>query len=43
MAAIPALQSPAITTLSLKDFWACMRLKVWDPEIEQMVAPPLSD
>jgi omega-6 fatty acid desaturase (delta-12 desaturase) len=43
MAAIPALQSPAITTLSWKGIWGCMRLKVWDPEAERMVAPPLSD
>ncbi len=43
MAAIPALQNPAITTLSLRDIWRCMGLKVWDPEAERMVAPPLAD
>jgi omega-6 fatty acid desaturase (delta-12 desaturase) len=43
MAAIPALQTPPVTTLSWQDFWACMRLKVWDPEVEQMVGAPSSD
>ncbi len=43
MAAIPALQHPATTTLSLKDIWACMRLKVWDPDLGQMVGAPLSE
>jgi omega-6 fatty acid desaturase (delta-12 desaturase) len=43
MAAIPALQNPTVTTLSWRDIWACMRLKVWDPEVERMVAPSLTD
>jgi omega-6 fatty acid desaturase (delta-12 desaturase) len=40
MAAIPALQDPATTKLSLKGIWECMRLKVWDPDLGQMVDAP---
>lgn len=43
MAAIPALQNPSITTLSWKDIWKCMGLKIWDPEAEEMVAPPIAE
>lgn len=37
MQAMPELQQPKITTLSLKDIAACLRLKIWDPELQQMV------
>ncbi len=36
MAGIPEMQTPLATSLSLKDISACLRLKVWDPELGQM-------
>ncbi len=40
MEKIPELQHPKTTSMKLKDIWACLRLKVWDPEKKQML--PLS-
>ena len=40
MKQLPELQNPTITTLSVKDIRACFRLKIWDPEIQQMVGLP---
>lgn len=40
MAAIPELQDPPTTTLSLRDVVACFRLKLWDPERGRMVGYP---
>lgn len=37
MAAIPELQRPIVTTLRPRDIYACLRLKLWDPERQQMV------
>ncbi len=37
MAAIPELQNPTKTSLKLSDIRACLRLKAWDPETEQMI------
>ena len=34
---IPELQHPKITSLSLKDIMACLKLKVWDKEQGKMV------
>lgn len=39
-AQIPELQAAKVTTLWPKDIAACFRLKVWDPEREQMVGYP---
>jgi len=36
MAAIPELQNPVITSLGIKDVIACFKLKIWDPELNQM-------
>jgi omega-6 fatty acid desaturase (delta-12 desaturase) len=36
MAGIPEMQHPIETSLSPKDIIACLRLKVWDPELKQM-------
>lgn len=36
MAGIPELQNPKVTSLKFKDMAACLRLKVWDPELDQM-------
>ena len=38
MDAIPELQSPATTTLSLHDIRACFRCCLWDTELERMVS-----
>ena len=38
MAAIPELQSPPRTSFALRDVWACLRLKTWDPEHRRMDA-----
>ena len=38
MAAIPELQSPRITTLQPLEIIRCLRLKVWDPDIQRMVS-----
>ena len=40
MASIPELQNPKTTTLSIKDMFACFRLKVWDADKGKMI--PLS-
>lgn len=37
MAAIPELQKAKITTLNPSDIIKCLRLKIWDPEKQQMV------
>ena len=37
MAALPELQSPGTTSLSLRDIRACFRLKLWDPQQERLV------
>lgn len=36
MAGIPELQNPLITTFSPKDVIACLKLKVWNPEKNEM-------
>ncbi|MFY9344482.1 MAG: fatty acid desaturase [Planctomycetota bacterium] len=38
MAAIHELQQPGITTLSPRQVWRCLRLRVWDPELGRMTA-----
>lgn len=40
MQQLPELQDPTITTLSFKDIRDCLRLKIWDPELQQMVRLP---
>jgi acyl-lipid omega-6 desaturase (Delta-12 desaturase) len=40
MAAIPELRTPHKTTLKPKDILACLRLKVWDSERQEMVPYP---
>lgn len=37
MQGIPELQDATITTLSFKDIRHCLRLKIWDPELQQLV------
>lgn len=37
MAAIPELQTSKTTTFRMKDIIACLRLKVWDPELNKMI------
>jgi omega-6 fatty acid desaturase (delta-12 desaturase) len=37
MESIPELQQAKITTLKFRDIRACLRLKVWDPETQQMI------
>ncbi len=37
MAHFPELQQAKRTSLKIKDIRACLRLKVWDPELNQMV------
>jgi len=39
-AAIPELQTAKVTSLNPKDIAACLRLKVWDYELQKMVALP---
>lgn len=34
---IPELQQAKVTTLKFRDIRACLRLKVWDPETQQMI------
>lgn len=36
MKAIPALQHPKTTSLSIRDIWNCLRLKVWNEELKSM-------
>lgn len=38
MKATPELQSPATTTLSLRDIRACFRCCLWDPGLQRMVS-----
>jgi omega-6 fatty acid desaturase (delta-12 desaturase) len=38
--AMPELQNPKTTSLSLPDILRCLRLKVWDVEAQQMVGLP---
>jgi acyl-lipid omega-6 desaturase (Delta-12 desaturase) len=40
MAAIPELQIEPQTSLSPRDIWACLRLKLWDPQSGRMVEFP---
>ena len=40
MKAVPELQNPKITTLNPSDIIKCLRLKIWDPDQQQMI--PLS-
>lgn len=40
MAAIPELQDPPTTTLSLSDVVKCFELKLWDPDAGKMVGYP---
>jgi len=40
MKAIPELQNPKITTLDPSEIIRCLRLKIWDPDVQKMV--PLS-
>jgi omega-6 fatty acid desaturase (delta-12 desaturase) len=37
MAALPALQKPGTTSLSLADIHSCLALKLWDPRAARMV------
>jgi omega-6 fatty acid desaturase (delta-12 desaturase) len=37
MQQLPALQKATVTTLYPKDIIACLRLKVWDPELNAMI------
>ncbi len=43
MAAIPELQNPPLTSLMPRDVMANFRLKLWDPERQEMVGYPSSD
>jgi acyl-lipid omega-6 desaturase (Delta-12 desaturase) len=36
MREMPELQNPKLTSLNPRDVYACLRLKVWDPELGQM-------
>lgn len=38
MAAIPALQSPIVTSLHPRDIWHCLQLKLWDAERQRLVS-----
>ena len=38
MAAIPELQDPGRTSWRPSDVWACLRLKLWDPEVQRLVS-----
>ncbi|HSH66243.1 MAG TPA: fatty acid desaturase [Bacteroidia bacterium] len=37
MASIPELQTPMITTLNPSDIINCLKLKVWDPDLNKMI------
>ena len=37
MAAIPEAQEPMVTSLGLRDIFACLRLNLWDPERQCLV------
>ncbi len=38
MKMMPELQHATVTTLKVKDIVACLKLKIWDPELQKMVA-----
>ncbi|MEQ1567286.1 MAG: fatty acid desaturase [Myxococcota bacterium] len=38
MAAMPELQSPGRTSWRPRDVWACLRLKLWDPDRNRLVS-----
>jgi omega-6 fatty acid desaturase (delta-12 desaturase) len=40
MQAVPELQIASRTSLRAADVWACLRLKLWDPEQARMVGYP---
>ncbi|MDZ4851428.1 MAG: fatty acid desaturase [Pirellulaceae bacterium] len=40
MAALEELQSPAVTSLSLRNILKCWSLKLWDPDLDQLVPFP---
>jgi len=40
MASIPELQQPGVTSLSITDVVACLRLKLWDAQQGKMVGYP---
>lgn len=40
MNALPELQGATITTLSINDIRACLKLKVWDPAQQKMIGLP---
>lgn len=37
MAGLEELQSPVVTTLTVRDIFACLRLKLWDPDQSRLV------
>ncbi len=37
MEAMPELHHPKTTSLHPKEIWACLRLKIWDPEVGKMM------
>lgn len=37
MAALPKLQNPGKTSFAVRDIYACLRLKLWDPELKKLV------
>jgi len=37
MAGLEELQTPVVTTLTLRDIVGCLRLKLWDPEQSRLV------
>jgi omega-6 fatty acid desaturase (delta-12 desaturase) len=43
MAAIPELQIPGVTRLTLPDVRANFRMKLWDPEQQKMVGYPVTE
>ena len=38
MAAIPELQTPRTTSLHPLEIIRCLRLKLWDPELQRMIS-----
>jgi omega-6 fatty acid desaturase (delta-12 desaturase) len=37
MAGLPELQHPKMTSFKIKDIISCLKLKLWDPELQKMV------